>query len=150
MEVWELDEEGKPARLRYPAATSASPLNEVRVSSNGKLAVSAAWGSLRVWDLDTGRQRHRLQGHAAPAWGVVLADHDRKAVSISEDATLRVWDLKKGTLLATFTSESPLRAVDAVAIREGDRNVLTVIAGEDSGRVHILRLEAEQEVGASR
>ena len=144
MEVWELDEDGKPTvqRHRRDDGREASPINTVRVSRDGSLAVSAAWGSLRVWDLDTGFQKYRLEGHTGPVWNVVLADDDRKAVSVSEDATIRVWDLANGDLIATFTCESPLRAVGATMINDNNLDVLTIIAGEDSGRVHVLRLEA--------
>jgi len=143
MDIWELDENHKPSVRRHRASgrPRGSPLTNVRVTRDGRVAVSAGWGSLRAWDLKTGRQRCRLEGHTGPVWDIVLADNDRKAVTISEDATVRLWDLANGDLIATFTCESPLHAIEATTIRDNDNDFLTIIAGEDSGRVHILRLE---------
>jgi len=64
-----------------------------------------------------------------------LTADGRRAVSGSEDRTLKVWDLETGEIVTTFTGESD---VSAVAIAADDR---TIVAGEWSGRVHFLRLE---------
>ena len=58
----------------------------------------------------------------------------RRAVSGSNDQTLRLWDLENGEEIAAFTGESGMQSC-AVA-PEGH----TVIAGERSGRMHFLRL----------
>ena len=57
-----------------------------------------------------------------------------RAVSASEDSTLRVWDLESGEEIATFTGESAI--LSCAFARDGR----TIIAGEESGRVHFLRL----------
>ena len=57
-----------------------------------------------------------------------------RAVSVSTDGTLRVWDLESGKEIAAFTAENLIQCC-GVAI-EGR----TIIAGDDSGRVHLLRL----------
>jgi len=59
----------------------------------------------------------------------------RRAVSGPGDQTLKVWDLESGKVVATFSGEGPLYAC-AVA-----PDGVTIIAGEESGRVHLLRLE---------
>jgi len=64
----------------------------------------------------------------------VSADCSR-AVSGSEDRTVRVWDLDNGRQIATFTADAP---VNACAVTPDGR---TIVAGDQLGRVHFLRLE---------
>jgi WD40 repeat protein len=60
-------------------------------------AVSAsADGTLRVWDLDTGRTRHILAGHTGEVRVVALMPGEHRVISGSADGTLRVWDLNGG------------------------------------------------------
>ena len=59
----------------------------------------------------------------------------RRAVSASEDKTLKVWDLEQGKCLATFSIDDSMYA--CVAALDG----LTLVAGDKSGRIQCLRLE---------
>jgi WD40 repeat protein len=49
-----------------------------------------------------------------------------------EDATVRVWDLEKGTLIATFHGED----AGTCLILANDQ---TIVAGSRNGAVHFLR-----------
>jgi WD40 repeat protein len=63
----------------------------------------------------------------------------RRAVSASDDRTLRLWDLETGKEIAAFTGES---GIGSCAVTSDGR---TIVAGESSGRMHFLRLvEADQ------
>jgi WD40 repeat protein len=66
---------------------------------------------------------------------VAVTPDGRCAVSASDDHTLRLWDLKSGKEIATFTRES---GMDSCAIAPDGQ---TIVAGERSGRVHFLRFE---------
>jgi WD40 repeat protein len=44
-----------------------------------------------------------LEGHSASVTGLALSGDGRRAVSASDDNTLKVWDVERGELLATFT-----------------------------------------------
>jgi WD40 repeat protein len=62
----------------------------------------------------------------------------RRAVSASEDKTLKVWDLETGAVVATFTCDAAARCC-AFA---GDRRI---VAGDESGRVHFLSLQLKDD-----
>jgi len=66
---------------------------------------------------------------------VAVTPDGRRAVSASGDQTLKVWDLERGEVVATFTGESSI-----LCCAVGPDGV-TIVAGESSGRVHLLRLE---------
>jgi WD40 repeat protein len=82
-------------------------VNDVAVTPDGLRAVSASVdGTLRFWDLETGRVLRILEGHSAWVSGVAVTPDGKRAVSASWDKTLRVWDLETGTTLRTLEGHS--------------------------------------------
>ena len=67
-----------------------------------------------------------------------LWNDGQQVVSASHDNTLKLWDLKTGELIDTFTADGP---VNVCAITP-DGNI--VVAGDLLGRVHFLRIEKSQ------
>jgi WD40 repeat protein len=88
-----------------------------------------------VWDLVLGTQKQVLTGHADTINAVALSRDLPVAASVSDDRTVRAWDLASGALLATFTAELKMTTC---ALSPDAR---TVIAGDGGGHVHVLRLE---------
>jgi WD40 repeat protein len=75
----------------------------VAVTPDGHSAVSASWDrTLRLWDLDTGAEIHRFEGHTGGVNAVVVTPDGRRAVSASYDGTLRLWDLDTGAEIHRF------------------------------------------------
>ena len=90
--------------------------------------------TLKVWDVESGRELRTLRGHASAVAGVAISADGQHAVSGSNDQTLKVWDLESGQCLATFTGES---GMCRCAFASDGR---TIVVGEQSGRIHFLRL----------
>ncbi|WP_016949408.1 WD40 repeat domain-containing protein [Anabaena sp. PCC 7108] len=76
-----------------------------------------------------------LTGHNSYVQAVAITPDGKKAVSGSNDDTLKVWDLETGKELSTFIGES---SIFCCAVSP---NGLTIVVGEQSGRLHFLRLE---------
>ncbi|MCA1778444.1 MAG: PQQ-binding-like beta-propeller repeat protein [Xanthomonadaceae bacterium] len=73
--------------------------NSLAVIDDGSLAASCSSDySIHIWDLKTGRRRHRLTGHADDAEAFAFIDRQR-GVSASRDRNLRIWDLDTGQCL---------------------------------------------------
>ena len=71
------------------------------VTPDGQRAVSASWdNTLKVWDLDSGRELRTLEGHSDSVNGVAVTPDGKRAVSASWDNTLKVWDLESGARAA--------------------------------------------------
>lgn len=66
---------------------------------------------------------------------VAIAPDGKTAVSGSYDNTLKLWDLQTGKEISTFIGDSSI--VCCAVSPDG----LTIVAGEQLGRVHFLRLE---------
>jgi WD40 repeat protein len=72
---------------------------------------------------------------------VAVTPDGKRAVSASEDHTLKVWDLKTGLLIATFHCDAAARCC---AFADAHR----IVAGDDGGRLYILRLEERMPADA--
>ena len=108
----------------------------VAVTPDGTRVVSGSdYGTVRVWDLATGKALRTLDGHAGEVTVVAVTPDGTRAVAGSDDKTVRVWDLATGEQVALFVGDSRLSSC-AVA-----PDGVTVVAGDQSGRVHFLRLD---------
>ncbi|HYT92421.1 MAG TPA: WD40 repeat domain-containing protein, partial [Gemmataceae bacterium] len=58
--------------------------------------------TLRLWDVETGKELRRLEGHANAVLGVAFSPDGLKAVSTSFDGTARVWDVEAGVELQRY------------------------------------------------
>jgi WD40 repeat protein len=92
-------------------------------------------GTLKMWHLRSKTEQFTIKAHNDIVWAVAVIPDRQLAVSVSQDYTLKVWNMINRKLIATFSAESPLKccAVDASA--------LTIVAGEELGQVHFLRLQ---------
>jgi WD40 repeat protein len=102
--------------------------------------------TLRVWDLPTGKTKTTLKGHTYSVYAVAVTPDGRHVLSGSADNTLRVWDLKDGKEILTFTLDA------TVSIAAQDNR--TIVAGDNFGRLHFLRLveadETKPAIGDSK
>jgi len=75
-----------------------------------------------------------LTGHGDLAIAVAISADGQRAVSSSDDKTLKLWNLATGEEIASFTAEAGFSGCALAPDGAG------VVAGDESGRVHFLRL----------
>jgi WD40 repeat protein len=108
----------------------------VAVTPDGQRVVSTSGdNTLKVWDINSGRELATLVGHSGVVEGVAVTPDGERIVSASLDTTLKVWDLESGTIIAEFYCEGMARACGYSKIYH------SYIAGDASGRIYILHLE---------
>jgi hypothetical protein len=96
----------------------------VAVSGDGRRAVSSSRDkTLKVWDLDSGRELRTLEGHSGGVYGVAVSADGQRAVSASDDKTLKVWDLDSGHELRTLEGHSDW--VKGVAVSADGRRAVS-------------------------
>eukprot|EP00752_Nemacystus_decipiens_P002856 g2660.t1 len=92
--VWKLqrgeDQYGYPHR----SLTGHSHfVSEVVISSDGQFALSGSWdGTLRLWEIQSGRTTRRFVGHAKDVLSVAFSADNRQIVSGSRDKTIKLWN----------------------------------------------------------
>jgi WD40 repeat protein/serine/threonine protein kinase len=103
------DRDGGVCLWDLPAATAAVPQGQLRVfevglpemdrvavSPNGRALLAGYDNSVRLWDLEQGKEVLNLQGHTGSVRSVSFAPDGRRGVSGSNDGTARIWDLEDG------------------------------------------------------
>jgi hypothetical protein len=98
------------------------------VTPDGRCVVSASGdGTLKVWDLESGRVLATLEGHASGVNACAVTADGRRVISASQDQTLKVWDLESGRALATLAGHTS--TVMACAVTADGRRMVS--ASED-------------------
>ncbi len=152
LRVWDL-ENNQPPRILEGHSRA---VRAVALSGDGRRAVSGSDDStLRVWDLEDGRHRRRWFGfrHSAPpprvlgtemmrfdgtlVMGVALSGNGTRAVSSSDDANVRVWDLEGSP--APRVLKGHARCANAVAISDDGRRA---VSGSDDNTLRVWDLES--------
>ena len=85
----------------------------VAVTPEGGQAIWASFdGTLKVWDLKTGKEARTLEGDSDWVTAVAVTPEGGQAISAFDDNTLKVWDLKTGKAVRTLEGHSgPVTAV---------------------------------------
>jgi WD40 repeat protein len=115
-----------------------SAARQMAVSSNpagalGRVAMSAD-RSVGVWEVENADAPAWLKGHSTAINCVEMSADGKLVVTASQDHSLKVWDLRRRQLIASFRSDS---SISVCAIVRSD----IFVCGDETGAVHFLRLE---------
>jgi WD40 repeat protein len=92
-----------------------STVNSIHLSRDGGTAVTAAQdGTIRIWDANTGRQRHLLR-HTYWVRGCALSSDDQWIASSSLDDTVRLWEAGTGKEVYRLPGHGNIGGMRAVA-----------------------------------
>ncbi len=126
-----------PALDRVLSQGDSAPVLAVAVSGDGRRAVSGSRdGTVRVWDVESGRCLAKLKGHTDAVLGVAVSGDGRRALSASDGHTAWVWDLESGRCLAKL--EGHTAPVRGVAVSGDGRRA---VSGSDDRTLRVWDLE---------
>lgn len=109
-------------------------------SPDGRYALSGGGfydKTLRLWDVQTGEELHIFQGHSGRVVTCTFSPDGRYALSASQDNTLRLWDLQMGKEVMLWSPDR--RELRCLALSQ---NGFNVVAGDNYGNVHFLKIES--------
>ena len=116
-----------------PIKPQDQSVKDVKLTRNGRIALSAAGATVRVWELDTGSCLRVLRGHKRTVWAICVLPDDQHVVTVSDDQTMRVWEIKSGICLRilkdrTFNLEYLIEPCgrSVTVLPDGDRVVSAV------------------------
>jgi WD40 repeat protein len=137
LRVWDLTH-GKTLHLLQGHAEG---IVDVVIPSDGRTAITADKSdALRMWDLQTGVERMTMTGKAGRVDAVSIAPNGEFAYSVYGD-TVVASHVKRGAVLGSISVDHQITSVAVVP--DGRRLAL----GDESGRVHFLRLEETLSTG---
>jgi guanine nucleotide-binding protein subunit beta-2-like 1 protein len=92
--VWSLTREDTEYGFAKRSLTGHSHfVQDVKISSDGLFALSGSWdGTLRLWDISTGRTTRRFVGHSKDVLSVAFSVDNRQIVSASRDKSIKLWN----------------------------------------------------------
>ncbi len=83
-------------------------------SPDGKLLASANRSkedkTIRLWDLATGKEVRRLEGHEAGVYRAVFSPDGKRLASVASDQTIRLWDVDRGAEIFRLRFEGTIRS----------------------------------------
>jgi WD40 repeat protein len=114
----------------------------VAISADGNQALTGSGGgfengkfvpgsdrSLRLWDLETGKELRKISDHAQPVWAVRYMGDGKQAISVSSDQGMRLWDLASGRKLRDIGRS---HSGQAVAVSPDGRLIVSGAAPTDT------------------
>jgi WD40 repeat protein len=104
-----------------------------------KIVFIATVRTIKVWDLDTGKELLTFNSHHSTISSLIITPNNQYIISSgldsnSLDHTIKIWDLDTGECLTSFVNDSPITC--CVISPDGKK----VIAGDEAGRLHFLEL----------
>jgi WD40 repeat protein len=135
--------DGRQAEMQPKVlATHGDVFFDVAFHPDGNsLAVGAADGSVRVFEVESGMERLRISNHASWVSDVCFNSDGTRIATASRDKTAKVFDAESGALLATYSDHNaPVRAV---AFAPDGKSVIS--AAEN--RTHVWNVEDSKRIG---
>lgn len=97
---------------------------QVVVMSDGRRVLTTGVdGTLRTWDLATGKELSAIQAHSKWAVGLAVSPDGQRAVTSGNDKTVRLWNLATGQELRRFEGHG--NAVWRVRLSSDGKRLLT-------------------------
>lgn len=101
----------------------------------GDHLLSSSWdGTLRIWDLETGKEIRRIDAHEGSVQGIAMAK-DGTVASAGTDGTVRLWNLETGEQLACLEGHAKLEPRGFVAFSPDGNGLVS-----ESEKDHTMRL----------
>jgi WD40 repeat protein len=112
-----------------------------------KLASCGQDGTVRLWELATGRCLRKIAAHPAEVNDAAFAPDGRTLATVSDDGTIKLWNLESGSDEPKATI--PAHKGDAIAVRFAHDGRQLVSAGRNDGRIKLWDIATRRELAAS-
>merc|ERR1712045_879470 len=106
-------------------------VSEIKLTGDSRFAFSASWdGTVRLWNVATGRTISKLIGHRRDVMGVALSADDRQIITGSADRDIKIWNTRSECKF-TVDKNNHTDAVSVVRFYHAKKPALCVTASWD-------------------
>ncbi len=114
----------------------------VVISPNNQWVASGSFdNTIKIWDIETGRELRALNGHTGAVKTLDCSADGRWLASGGNDKTVKLWDVGSGGEVKSFTIEDG--SVETVALSfDGSK----LAAGDSAGTINIWDISSGQEL----
>jgi WD40 repeat protein len=136
-------------RAKWERTGEEGVVFSLALTQDNKLLASSAGYSgsaIRLWDVDSGKEMGRLEGHHSYICDLLFFHDGRKLVSASGDQTIRIWDVSnpsEGKLIRTLTGHTT--EVLRIALLPDNK---TLLSGDRYGTVLVWSLDASERASS--
>lgn len=109
----------------------------VSYSADGKIIATAHDKTINLFSTENGKHIGVLQGHEQTITDTVFLD-DYTLISASIDKTLKMWDLKKHTILTSFQTQAEVKSIKL----SGDKHYLYAFL--ENGVIEVWNLKSHE------
>ena len=125
----------------------AGAVYHAEFSPDGRTLVSCGQdGTVRFWDVATGRPLRTIAAHATEVNGAAFSPDGRTLATVSDDGTIKLWDVETGAERATI----PAHKGEATAVRFTPDGRRLISAGRNDGLVKLWDLATLKELARLR
>jgi len=124
------------------ARGGTGPVSALTLSRDEKFLITAVGdNTIRLWDMDIGREVARLSGHTSRVTSLAVSPDGRIVASVSSGGDIRLWDLKELKLSIQFENV-PKGIRDLAFTPRGDR----LVTGSADGTIRLWDVGTGKEV----
>ncbi len=111
---------GQPVKTFEPQ--NESVMNVAFLSDNRHL-VSSGDAVIHVWDLQSGKESRRLEGHQGRVPAMALSPDGRRLLTGGDDRTMKLWDVGTGKVIQSFAGHTD--TITSVAFSQDGRRAVS-------------------------
>jgi WD40 repeat protein len=107
VQLWDLAGKNEPRTLAGGMGGVVQSRESMAFSPDETCLAAAGYdGTVRIWEIGSGKVLHTLKGHTFPVWQVVFHPKGTRLVSADRFGTAKVWDVADGQELLTLKLSS--------------------------------------------
>ena len=115
------------------------------LTPDGKKLISGSWdGTVRVWDVETGKADPILESHKSKIYSVAVSRDGKRAASGGGNGEVYLWDLESNSELAHLEGHDEETEVNGIAYTLDGKRVVTAAA---DGEIRIWEVPSGKDLG---